>query len=86
MTAFADPTNDFFDVTTFPYDIEAVHGGMARHAYVVDIGAGTRLLNMTPAAGTARNLVCVTNGEHVPGWIKSIDAATTVVRVRIFFD
>ena len=84
--SYIDPANDGIDVTTFPYDIETLHGKPAKHAYVVDIGAGTRLLAITYAANTLRTHTCVTNGEIFPGFIKSFGAASTVTRVRIFFD
>jgi len=84
--SFIDPANDGIDVTTFPYDVEALHGRYAKHAYVVDIGATTQLLAIKYTAGTLRTHTCVTNGEQFPGFIKSFGTTSTVARVRIFFD
>ena len=84
--SFIDPANDGIDVTAFPYDIEATHGCMAKHAYVVDVGAGTQLLDVTYASGDCCTHTCVSNGEAFPAFIKSFGATSTVARVRIFFD
>jgi len=86
MSQHTAPAEDCFDVVAFPYDIDNVHGNVARHAIVVDIGTGTQLLEIVTAAANTRTLTCVTNGEQIPCLIDTITANTTVARVRIFFD
>jgi hypothetical protein len=90
MSQHTAPAEDFIDVTTAMfvggYDIETIHGRMARHATVIDIGAGTQLLVAVTGAGNTRTATCVTNGEQFPVFIASFTAASTVARVRIFFD
>jgi len=84
--SFIDPSNDGIDVTTFPYDIEALHGCYAKHAYVVDVGVGSQLLDVCYGSNNCCVHACVSNGEPFPAFIKSFGAASTVARVRIFFD
>jgi len=97
MSMWTDPTNDFIDIVAAGfvggYDIEALHGTMARHAVVTDIGVGTAtVVAVTGAYNTAtgtnntRTITCTQNGEELPSFIKSFGAATTVARIRIFFD
>jgi len=86
MSMWTDPGNDFIDVTTFPYDVYALHGYMARHAVITDIGVGTATVVAVTGAGNTRTVICTQNGEELPAFIRSFSAGTTVVRIRIFFD
>jgi hypothetical protein len=85
-----DPTNDFIDIVAAGfvggYDIEALHGGPARHAIVIDRGAATFTVVAVTGAGNTRTIVCTQNGEELPAFIRSFTAATDVARIRIFFD
>ena len=88
MSQHTAPAEDFIDVTVgmLPYDIDAAHGNVARHAVVIDIGTTTQLFECVTAAGNTRTATCVTNGEQFPCLIDTITGNTTVARVRIFFD
>ena len=86
MSMWTDPGNDFIDVTAFPYDIVATHGFFARHAVVTDMGVGTATVVAVTGAGNTRTIVCTQNGEELPAFIDTFTAATTVARIRIFFD
>jgi len=90
MSMWTDPTNDFIDIVAAGfvggYDIEALHGTMARHVVVTDIGVGTATVVAVTGANNTRTIVCTQNGEELPSFIKSFTAACTVARVRIFFD
>lgn len=84
-TEYINPANDVIDITNFPTDIVATYGSPAVHAYVVDAGGGGNLV-LTPAGGTQRTLAIVNDGEQLPCMINSLDAGTTIARVRIFFN
>jgi len=90
MSEHTAPAEDFIDVTTAMfvggYDIDDIHGNLARHATIIDIGTGTQLFECVTGAGNTRTATCVTNGEQFPVLIDTITANTTVARVRIFFD
>jgi len=85
--AFVDPANDGIDVTAFPYDIEALHGRLAKYAYVVQLGIKpTTTVVVTNASNEQRTYVITTVMEQIPGFIKSIDTGTDAPRMRIFWD
>lgn len=81
---------DVVPVTSFTsQDLMALSPGaisLPRGLIVSNVGAGTKLLQVTTAAGVQRTLD-VTNlqAAYMPVSIRSLDAATTVTAVLLFY-